>query len=397
MKSYDKVIFVSKGNTFSSPLVEAIYRDKAPNWLPESMSRGTVVLFSEPINPKVNVLLSSHDINISNHENSKQLEMDNIGQDTLILTMTFSDKLKVIEDLGVSNNVYTLGEYIEDDADISDPLDPDETLYDKFFEEVAEKIEKVILHMEAEYHENDDDAKDVNNKEVLLAKSKRKEMNNTFSSDADDLKNDEIEKLQDILNDELFILVNKNNKLAIDYEPNTLVDSDIAFEEYIDCKQLDKRTSNAAKEMFNAALKENINLIAISGYRSYSVQENLYNSRVEVKGIEKTRQYTAEPGASEHQTGLAIDIVCNDYPYLDEEFENTDAFKWLFNNCYKYGFILRYQKGKEDITGYNYEPWHFRYIGDVDIAKDIMERGICFEEFIDEVNSKIEELQGMDN
>ena len=238
---------------------------------------------------------------------------------------------------------------------------------------------------------------DVNNKEVLLAKSKRKEMNNTFSSDADDLKNDEIEKLQDILNDELFILVNKNNKLAIGYEPNTLVDSDIAFEEYIDCKQLDERTSNAAKEMFNAALKENINLIAISGYRSYSVQENLYNSRVEVKGIEKTRQYTAEPGASEHQTGLAIDIVCNDYPYLDEEFENTDAFKWLFNNCYKYGFILRYQKGKEDITGYNYEPWHFRYIGDVDIAKDIMERGICFEEFIDEVNSKIEELQGMDN
>ena len=238
---------------------------------------------------------------------------------------------------------------------------------------------------------------DVNNKEVLLAKSKRKEMNNTFSSDADDLKNDEIEKLQDILNDELFILVNKNNKLAIDYEPNTLVDSDIAFEEYIDCKQLDERTSNAAKEMFNAALKENINLIAISGYRSYSVQENLYNSRVEVKGIEKTRQYTAEPGASEHQTGLAIDIVCNDYPYLDEEIENTNAFKWLFNNCYKYGFILRYQKGKEDITGYNYEPWHFRYIGDVDIAKDIMERGICFEEFIDEVNSKIEELQGMDN
>ena len=153
MKSYDKVIFVSKGNTFSSPLVEAIYRDKAPNWLPESMSRGTVVLFSEPIN-------------ISNHENSKQLEMENIGQDTLILTMTFSDKLKVIEDLGVSNNVYTLGEYIEDDADISDPLDPDETLYDKFFEEVAEKIEKVILHMEAEYHENDDDAKDVNNKEL---------------------------------------------------------------------------------------------------------------------------------------------------------------------------------------------------------------------------------------
>ena len=157
MKSYDKVIFVSKGNTFSSPLVEAIYRTKAPNWLPNSISRGTVVLFSEPINPKVNVLLSSHDMSISNHENSKQLQKEEIAEDTLLLTMTFSDKLKVIEDLGVSNNVYTIGEYIEDDADISDPFDPDETLYDKFFDEVSEKIEKVILHMEAEYHENEDD------------------------------------------------------------------------------------------------------------------------------------------------------------------------------------------------------------------------------------------------
>lgn len=238
---------------------------------------------------------------------------------------------------------------------------------------------------------------EINNKEGLLAKSRSQEQNKSFSTDSDTLKSNEIKRLEGILNDELFILVNENNKLEDDYVPSTLVESDIAFEEYIDCKQLDERTSNAAKEMFNAALKENINLIAISGYRSYSVQENLYNSRVEVKGIEKTRQYTAEPGASEHQTGLAIDIVCNDYPYLDEGFENTDAFKWLYNNCYKYGFILRYQKGKEDITGYNYEPWHFRYIGDVDIAKDIMERGICFEEFIDEVNSKIEELKGVSN
>ena len=238
---------------------------------------------------------------------------------------------------------------------------------------------------------------EINNKEGLLAKSRSQEQNKSFSTDSDTLKSNEIKRLEGILNDELFILVNENNKLEDDYVPSTLVESDIAFEEYIECKQLDERTSNAAKEMFNAALNDNVNLIAISGYRSYSVQENLYNSRVEVKGVEKTRQYTAEAGASEHQTGLAIDIVCNDYPYLDEGFENTDAFKWLYNNCYKYGFILRYQKGKEDITGYNYEPWHFRYIGDVDIAKDIMERGICFEEFIDEVNSKIEELKGVSN
>ncbi|MFR3521825.1 MAG: M15 family metallopeptidase [Clostridia bacterium] len=238
---------------------------------------------------------------------------------------------------------------------------------------------------------------EINNKEGLLAKSRSQEQNKSFSTDSDTLKSNEIKRLEGILNDELFILVNENNKLEDDYVPSTLVESDIAFEGYIECKQLDERTSNAAKEMFNAALNDNVNLIAISGYRSYSVQENLYNSRVEVKGVEKTRQYTAEAGASEHQTGLAIDIVCNDYPYLDEGFENTDAFKWLYNNCYKYGFILRYQKGKEDITGYNYEPWHFRYIENANIAKDIMDRGICFEEFINEVNSQIEELKGVSN
>ena len=106
--------------------------------------------------------------------------------------------------------------------------------------------------------------------------------------------------------------------------------------------------------MFDDALNQNINMIAVSGYRSYYVQENLYNSRIELKGLEKTRQYTAEPGASEHQTGLAIDIAETDYPY---------------------------------------EPWHFRYIGDIDIAKEIMERGICFEEYIQEVKSKIEKLK----
>ncbi len=163
MKSYDKVIFVSKGNTFSSPLVEAIYRMKAPNWLPNSMSRGTVVLFSEPINPKVNVLLSSHDMNISNHENSKQLKREEITADTLLLTMTFSDKLKVIEDLGVSNNVYTVGEITLKMMQIYQTR---LTLMRHCminFRGSLRKIEKVILHMEAEYHENEESATNINN------------------------------------------------------------------------------------------------------------------------------------------------------------------------------------------------------------------------------------------
>ena len=113
------------------------------------------------------------------------------------------------------------------------------------------------------------------------------------------------------------------------------------------------------------------------------------------EGEAQTRSYTAEAGASEHQTGLAIDILSDEYSVLDEGFENTRAFKWLNENCYKYGFILRYLKGKEDITGYNYEPWHFRYIGNEEAAMEIMNRGLTFEEYINEIKGKIENLKNM--
>lgn len=230
--------------------------------------------------------------------------------------------------------------------------------------------------------------------EIILASLNDDILNSSRSvSMENELITEEINNLENILNNSLCILVNDKNKLNEDYEPSNLVEVDIPFVDYIECKQLEENTSNAAKEMFDDALNAGINIIATSGYRSYTVQENLYNSRVEKKGVEKTRQYTAEPGASEHQTGLAIDILSEDYPYLDEGFENTDAFKWLINNCCNYGFILRYQRNKEDITGYNYEPWHFRYIGNKEVAQEIMEKGICFEEYITELKGKIEELK----
>lgn len=230
--------------------------------------------------------------------------------------------------------------------------------------------------------------------EILLASLNESNLNNSRSvAMENELVLEEINCLENILNDSLFVLVNNQNKLNEDYEPNNLVEVDIPFVEYIECKQLEQNTSNAAKEMFDAALNDGINILATSGYRSYSVQENLYNSRVEKTGVEKTRQYTAEPGASEHQTGLAIDILAEDYPYLDEGFENTDTFKWLISNCYDYGFILRYPRDKENITGYNYEPWHFRYIGNKEVAQEIMEKGITFEEYISGVKGKIEDLR----
>ncbi|WP_195986823.1 M15 family metallopeptidase [Clostridium sp. D53t1_180928_C8] len=207
----------------------------------------------------------------------------------------------------------------------------------------------------------------------------------------------EIERLDSILNNKYLILINKDNKLDEKYVPNNLKVSEAKFLDYVQDNNLESKTSDAAKKMFEDAAKDGISLVGVSGYRSYGVQKGLYNTRIKQKGEARTKAYTAEPGASEHQSGLALDILCDSYQTLDEGFENTDAFTWLTNNCYKYGFILRYLKGKEDITGYNYEPWHFRYIGNEEIAEDIMNSGLAFEEYINEIRNKIEVLKDKTN
>ena len=225
--------------------------------------------------------------------------------------------------------------------------------------------------------------------EVLLASAEKRKL------EYEDMESDykEIERLENILNNEYFILINKDNKLSEDYVPNNLKKSETKFLDYVQDNNLENNTADAVKKMFDAAMEDGISLVGVSGYRSYSVQKGLYDTRMEKNGEEKTRAYTAEPGASEHQSGLAIDILCDEYQTLDEGFDNTDAFRWLKENCYKYGFILRYLKGKEDITGYNYEPWHFRYIGNEEVAQDIMNRGLVFEEYINEVKNKINDLK----
>ena len=228
-----------------------------------------------------------------------------------------------------------------------------------------------------------------NSSEVLLSNKDKEKLK------YEDMESDykEIERLENILNNQYFILINKDNKLAEDYVPKNLKKPEARFLDYVQDNNLENDTADATKKMFEAAKQEGILLVGVSGYRSYSIQKGLYDTRVEKNGEEKTRAYTAEPGASEHQSGLAIDILCDEYQTLDEGFENTDAFRWLTENCYKYGFILRYLKGKEDITGYNYEPWHFRYIGNKEVAEDIMNRGLAFEEYINEVENKIENLK----
>ncbi len=137
--------------------------------------------------------------------------------------------------------------------------------------------------------------------------------------------------------------------------------------------------NSAFSKMKSAASKDGISLWVKSGFRSYATQKSLYNNYVARDGKAAADRYSARPGHSEHQTGLAAD-----FNEISDTFGDTAAGKWLSNNCWKYGFILRYPKGKESITGYMYESWHFRYIGDTDIAKQLYNNGnwIALEEYL---------------
>ena len=131
-------------------------------------------------------------------------------------------------------------------------------------------------------------------------------------------------------------------------------------------------------------------ILVTSAYRSYSYQEGIFSSYVAdlVKdgydtesALAEVLRTSARPGYSEHQSGLCVDLIEEGRISLDVSFENCEAFEWLAANCHKYGFILRYPKDKEDITGYSYEPWHYRFVG-IDAATVIYEDGICLEEYL---------------
>ncbi len=161
------------------------------------------------------------------------------------------------------------------------------------------------------------------------------------------------------------ILVNKYYCLPEKYAPSDLVNvsNQYGFGE----NKIREKVYEAFKKMFNAAKKEDITLIINSAYRNYDYQKKLYDEYKRTKGEEYADNYAARPDFSEHQSGLALDIIT--YGATAKTFDTTDAFKWLNKNAYKYGFILRYPKNKEDITGYSYESWHFRYLGKALSAK----------------------------
>lgn len=179
------------------------------------------------------------------------------------------------------------------------------------------------------------------------------------------------------------LLVNPSNYLPENYE--------VELETMVDGYSVDKRIADSVKLMFADAKQDGISLIICSAYRSVEKQQTLFSEKEqefiaagknEQEAIAAAATIVAKPGSSEHHTGLAMDIVTPSYTELDSGFADTPAFKWLSENAYKYGFVLRYPSDKQNITKIIYEPWHYRYVGEEN-ARIMKEKGLCLEEYVD--------------
>ncbi|MDU4889101.1 MAG: M15 family metallopeptidase [Clostridium sp.] len=184
-----------------------------------------------------------------------------------------------------------------------------------------------------------------------------------------------------------FKIVNKVNTVDENYKPENMVIPNVGLTKDRSNEQNLVRADIADDvEAFLGAAKEaGHEMFLSSGYRSYNLQSLFYNNDLQSNGGVETG-YVAAPGTSEHHLGLAIDLTSHNVNLdLTDEFENTPEGQWALNNAYKYGFILRYKADKEDITGYKYEPWHYRYIGNKDISKLCHDKDITLEELLDYV------------
>ncbi|MFA9381010.1 MAG: M15 family metallopeptidase [Acetanaerobacterium sp.] len=189
------------------------------------------------------------------------------------------------------------------------------------------------------------------------------------------------------------ILVNRQNPLPKGFTVD-LVDT-VKTESFT--YRFDARASDALRDFMDAAKEDGVKLAVISTFRKQSTQENLYANKVaeyvnqgysEEDAKNEAARWVAIPGTSEHQSGLAFDAVSSDWYStnndLYETFEETQEFEWLISHCVEYGFVLRYAKDKQDITGISYEPWHYRYVGEEN-ARYMTEHNLCLEEFVEKL------------
>jgi len=188
---------------------------------------------------------------------------------------------------------------------------------------------------------------------------------------------------EEISDMDILILVNKTYTLASDYEPADLAPIKYYAEDRSPAARfMRQEAADHFHEMIEAAAADGYTIVMTTAYRSYGFQSTLWNNYVARDGEEAASKYSARPGTSEHQTGLAADVSAASVNFaLTQDFGATEEGKWLAENAHKYGFILRYTKEGEEITGYMYEPWHFRYVGE-DVAKEIHELGCTLEEYL---------------
>lgn len=178
--------------------------------------------------------------------------------------------------------------------------------------------------------------------------------------------------------DDYLVLVNKNNQLKASYIPKDLENISLNYSN--NDKYLRKEAKIQFEKLSNDAFNLGYRIIAVSAYRDYNYQNELFNYYVEKKGLEYALECSAKPGHSEHQTGLAVDVEGSNMDY--DNFIDSKEYDWMKYNAHKYGFILRYPKGKEHITGFKFEPWHYRYVG-IETATYIYNNKLTLEEYLE--------------
>ncbi len=202
----------------------------------------------------------------------------------------------------------------------------------------------------------------------------------------------------DTKEDSVTVLVNRQYRMSADYIPADLVVPNVRFSFYgtYEKSYVRQVTADALEKLFAAAERDDVILKAVSGYRSYARQKEIYDRNVRSRGKSATDLVSAKPGSSEHQTGLTLDVSSESVGCaLEESFGDTSDGKWLAKNCHKYGFIIRYPKDKTKITGYSYEPWHIRYVGRK-LATYLYKKNMTLEEYYKTttVDQQIREPEG---
>ena len=199
---------------------------------------------------------------------------------------------------------------------------------------------------------------------------------------ANKVKTNQNKSANSVVKDELLTLVNFENTIPKDWKVDLV--------QLNNGQSVDRRIYDDLIAMLQAAKSEGLNPLICSSYRTNEKQEQLYQNKVseylsqgysKVEASDKAAFWVARPGTSEHQLGLAVDIVSTKNQRLDRSQENTVEQQWLIQNSWKYGFVLRYPTNKNRITGVGYEPWHYRYVGK-EHAKKINELGVCLEEYV---------------